>query len=75
MLHIFISRDLFLPVWAGVSQDILSLTLNSIYTADIRSHPSSILSTFADDACILSSHPDPIQASHHLQAHLSSVAT
>ena len=57
------------PVVAGVPQgSILAPVLYSIYNADMPTLPSTILSTFADDTCIISSHPDPIQASLHLQA-------
>jgi hypothetical protein len=57
---------------AGVPQgSILGPLLYTIYTADIPLHPSTVLSTFADDTCILSPHPDPNQASAFLQSHLN----
>jgi Reverse transcriptase (RNA-dependent DNA polymerase)/Endonuclease-reverse transcriptase len=63
------------PVGAGVPQgSILAPILYTIYTADLPTHPSTILSTFADDTCILSPHSDPAIASHFLQVHLNSVA-
>ena len=44
---------------------ILGLILHTIYTADIPTQPSTILSTFGDNTCILSH-----QASEYLQNHL-----
>jgi hypothetical protein len=59
------------PMCAGIPQgSILGPILYTIYTADIPTHPSTILSTFADDTCILSPHVDPHQASESLQNHL-----
>ena len=43
------------PMLAGVPQgSILAPVLFSTYTADIPLHPSTTLSTYADDTCILS---------------------
>ena len=42
-----------------------------LFTADIPTHPETILATFADDTAILSSNPDPEIASLNLQSHLS----
>jgi hypothetical protein len=56
----------------GVPQgSILGSLLYTKYTADIPLHPSTFLSTFADDTCILSPHPDPNQASAFLKSHLN----
>jgi Reverse transcriptase (RNA-dependent DNA polymerase) len=61
---------------AGVPQgSILSPILYSVYTADLPSHPSTTLHTFADDTCILAPHEDPDQASSLLQNHLHSLET
>jgi hypothetical protein len=59
---------------AGVPQgSILSRILYSVYTADLPSHPSTTLQTFADDTYILAPHDDPNQASLLLQNHLDNI--
>jgi histone H2A len=60
------------PMKAGVPQvSILGPLLYTLYTTDIPLHPSTVLSTFADETCILSPHPGPNQASAFLQSHLN----
>jgi hypothetical protein len=59
------------PMLSGVPQgSILSPLLYTIYTADIPQSNTTILSTFADDTAIFTTHPDPTLASTNLQNHL-----
>jgi hypothetical protein len=44
-----------------------------VYTADIPTHPNTLIATFADNTCILTSDPDPNTTSQILQDHLSSI--
>ena len=44
--------------------------LYTMYTADIPQSNTAILSTFADDTAIFTTHPDPTLASTNLQDHL-----
>ena len=63
----------YFPIRASVPQgSVLAPLLYSIYSSDIPTHPSSLLATFADDTCILTSHDDPIITSQTLQEHLQS---
>jgi len=55
----------------GVPQgSILGPFLHTIYTADIPQSNTAILSTFADDMAIFTTHPDRTLASANLQDHL-----
>ena len=59
------------PVLSGAPQgSILGPLLYTIYTADIPQSNTTILSTFADDTTIFTTHPDPTSASTNLQDHL-----
>jgi hypothetical protein len=49
---------------------ILGPLLYTIYTADLPTSNRTILSTFADDTAIFTTHPDPTTASLNLQDHL-----
>jgi hypothetical protein len=56
---------------SGVPQgSILGPLLYTLYTADLPTSNKTLLSTFADDTAIFTTHPDPVTASHNLQAHL-----
>ena len=56
---------------SGIPQgSILGPLLYTIYTADIAQSNTTILSTFADDTAIFTTHPDPTLASTSLQDHL-----
>jgi len=56
---------------SGVPQgSILGPLLYTIYTADIPQSDKTILSTFADDTAISTTHPDPNLASANLQVDL-----
>jgi len=62
------------PMLSGVPQgSILRPLLYTIYAADIPQSNTTILSTFADDTAIFTTHPDPILASASLQDHLHSL--
>ena len=52
---------------------VLGPFLYTLYTADIPQSPHIVLSTFADDTAILSSHSNPVTASANLQTHLLSM--
>ena len=54
---------------------ILGPLLYRIYTADIPQSDKTILSTFADDTAILTTHPNPTLASANLQGHLRNTET
>ena len=59
------------PMLSGVPQrSILGPFLYTIYTADIPQSNTTILSTFADDTAIFTTHPDPTLTSANLQDHL-----
>jgi hypothetical protein len=59
---------------SGVPQgSILGPLLYTIYTADIPQSNKTIISTFADDTAIFTTHPDPTVASANLQDHLHSI--
>jgi hypothetical protein len=51
-------------------RSILGPLLYKIYTADLPHSDKTILSTFADDTAIFTTHPDLVQASANLQDHL-----
>jgi hypothetical protein len=59
------------PMLSGVPHGSILGPL--LYAADIQQSPSTILSTFADDTAIFTTHPDPNTASAHLQDHLRSI--
>jgi len=62
------------PMLSGVPQgSILGPLLYTIYTADIPQSDKTILSTFADDTAISTTHSDPILASANLQDHLRTI--
>jgi hypothetical protein len=59
------------PMLSGVPQgNILGPLLYTLYTADILQSDTTILSTFADDTAIFTTHQDPTLASVNLQDHL-----
>jgi len=56
------------PMLSGIPQgSILGPLLYTIYTADIPQSNTTILSTFADDTAVFTTHPDPTLASANLQ--------
>jgi hypothetical protein len=58
---------------SGVPQrSILGPLLYTLYRADIPQSPSTILSTFADDTAIFTTHADPNTASAYPKDHLRS---
>jgi hypothetical protein len=62
------------PMLSGVPQgSILGPLLYTVYTADLPTSNKTILSTFADDAAIFTTHPDPTTASLNLQDHLHKI--
>jgi len=52
---------------------ILGPLLYTIYTADVPQSDTTILSTFADDTAIFTTHPDSTLASANLQDHLRAI--
>lgn len=68
----FLSKDF--PIEAGVPQgSVLGPVLYLIYTADLPTENHLLISTFADDTAILSSHSNPKIASKILEVHLKSI--
>jgi hypothetical protein len=64
------------PMLSGDPQGcILGPLLYTLYTADIPTSNKTILSTFADDTAIFTSHPDPATATLNLQDHLHNIET
>jgi hypothetical protein len=62
------------PMLSGVPQgSILGLLLFTLYTADIPQSETTILTTFADDTAIFTTHTDRVLASANLQDHLHHV--
>jgi hypothetical protein len=62
------------PMLLGVPQgSILDPLLYTIYTADILQSNATILSTFADDTAIFTTHPNPTLASTILQDYLHTI--
>ncbi|KAL1110324.1 hypothetical protein AAG570_007857 [Ranatra chinensis] len=62
----------YIQIKASVPQgSVLGPLLYLVYTADIPTQTSTNMPTFADDICILSSHPDPNSVSLSLQNHLN----
>ncbi|KAL1116595.1 hypothetical protein AAG570_005067 [Ranatra chinensis] len=62
----------YIQIKASVPQgSVLGPLLYLVYTADIPTQTSTSMATFADDICILSSHPDPNSVSLSLQNHLN----
>jgi len=63
-----------LPMLSSVPHgSILGPLLYTIYTADLPTSNKTILSTFADDTAIFTTHPDPTTASVSLQDHLNNI--
>jgi ribosomal protein L10 len=61
---------------SGLPQDsILGPLLYTIYTTDLPRTNHTMLSTFADDTAIFTTHPDPTIASKYLQDHLRKIET
>jgi hypothetical protein len=61
---------------SGVPQgSILVPLLYTIYTADLPASTKTILSTFANDTAIFTSHPDTATASLNLHDHLHNIET
>jgi hypothetical protein len=62
------------PMLSGVPKgSILGPLLYTIYTADLPTSNKTILSTFADDTAIFTTHPYPTTASLNLQDHLHKI--
>ncbi|KAL1139859.1 hypothetical protein AAG570_006836 [Ranatra chinensis] len=64
----------YIPIKASVPQgSVLGPLLYLIYISDIPTYPTTHMATFADDICILTSHPDPLSVSESLQDHLDNL--
>jgi hypothetical protein len=63
----------FSIIWGVPQGNILGPLLYTIYTADIPQANKTIISTFADDTAIFTTHPDPTVPSANFQDHLHSI--
>ena len=64
----------YFSVKASVPQgSVLGPILYTVYTSDIPTHPKTLIATFADDTCILSTDQNPATTSQVLQDHLSKI--